>query len=722
MKTLITFVLVVFSLFTFGQNMIYFERQSPYTDFTSGNGSVAIQELGVSSSITILVKYKQLIGGTPISTGWINHTGSAYNDVYNDTIRAVGVYNGDTLIRSKHIFNASNYEVIDATATGFDSHGLYDPGSNAPYEIAITFDGPTTNSDAEITTIFGFGSAIYSVNNVLTINQNNSIFPPVMAPVLFNNTKSQMTINSGNINYLPNANTNNSLLNAYIPRITTRPNTINDCGGEISFERAQLVNDVNLEYSINGAPFTTLTSDNFSGLCAYDTISILGYSPTIMPGDTLVKTQYILRSADSLGQYDFDLSEVEIQLNLNNTTTNGCENTLTFTHYLGNSTDGLGLLLNEFEEVLTVDIDPNFNEYGSICQAQYLYSGVLFGNNPSPFISSNFSDFASLTIVDVNDSVSGLPVNSEVSQTFTDSLLCTSDVIMDRLTSPNYSLQASYTDYVSNNPGTYDENNTTNIGFYTDSISVNGLCHGIYTFNDYDRKRFVFVTDSLQQLDVTYNQLLGNGANGYMVLPDIDTLKLFYEECTNNYNLPFNTVDYYKTNSEVSTVQIPNSGFNIEEFSSSFDLTQGSNSFFLHERPVMMIDYTSYPNPAPYYIIAELFCQNPIKTSLKRRRIIIAPDGTVTQEYDGNVSLSAQENEEEVNIYPNPASQTLTIESSKGWESFEIISTNGRTVKHTNNLEELTETNVDVSQLESGVYLIHLNSNKGTVIKKLIIK
>lgn len=720
MKSLTTFVILFFSFFSYSQNMIYFERQSPYADFSSGNGQVALQELGVSSTIDVFVKYKQLVGGNPISTGWISHSGAVYSDVYDDTIRVVGVYNGDTLIRSKHLFDPNNYEVINATASGFGPHGMYDLNTGNPWEIVITFDGPTSNGDAEIQLSL-FGGSATSVNNVLTIDSGISPIPPFNEFVFFNNGKSRMSIRSLEVNYTPNNPTNNTLLNAYIPRVTTRPATINDCGGEINFERMQLVNDVSLEYSINGAPYSALTNDNLSGLCAYDSISVLGYSPTIMPGDTLVRTKYVLRSADSLGQNDFDLAEVNISLNQNATNPTGCDNTLTFTHFQGTSTQGYGLLMNEFGEVVIIEIDPNFNEFGSICQAQYYYTGVHFGNNPSPFISSNFSDYSSLTIVDQNDSVHGLPINTEINQKYSDSLSCTSDILIERTTTPNYSQNLSYTPFVSNNPGTYEEGTNTQLGLYTDTSSVSGLCPGMYSFNHNNRKKFMFVTDSLQQLDVSYRNLIGDGSNGYMIVPEVDTLKLYYEECTNNYSQPFNTVNSNKTNSQVLTVNIFNTGFNIEEFNMSFDLTQGSNSFYLHERPVTMEDYSAYPNPTPYYTIVELYCESTNKTTIKRRRIIIAPDGTITQEYDGNASLETESSSAEFNVYPNPASDKITIESDHKWSSFDILSTNGKTVfEGSSKMNE--ENAINTSNFESGVYILRIHGEGIMVTKKLIIE
>lgn len=723
MKPLLLLILLTLSFTAVSQNMFYFERQSPYSDFTSGNGQVELKEVGVSSTITILVKYKRLIAGTPTSTGWIEHSGAIYNDVYDDTIRAVGVYYGDTLIQSKHLFDVNNYEVVNISTTGFDQHGVYDMNAGNPWEIIVTFAGPTSNSDAEVSSFFG---SITSVNNVLTLDNSSSgaIPYPVFGPILFNNSKSMITIEAAEINYPPNHQTS-SFLNAYIPRVINRPNTVNDCGGEITFERLQMVNDINLEYSINGAAFTSLTNDNFSGICAYDTIKVLGFSPSVLIGDTLVETQYVLRSADSLGQYDFDMAEVGIALNLNNTSDYGCENTLTFTDYQGNTvTAGDGLLFNDLGEALGVSPQSSFNEYGDICQTQYVYSSNEYGVNPSPLFNYYVTSYFTITILDENNETHGNPVNTNIDQYFSDSLSCTSDLVINRVTSPEFLQGLNYSTLVSNYPNSYeiDANSTISEGTYTDSLSINGLCPGMYVFSHNKRKKFTFVTDSLQQLDVSYRSLIGDGINdNYMTVPEIDTLKLYYEECNNDYSQPFTTVDYHKTNSMVSTVSYANTGFNIEEFNSSFDLTQGANSFYLHERPVTMMDYSYYPNYTPYYIITELYCETSNKSTIKRRKLIIAPDGTVTDLYNGATSLDQENTAQEFSVYPNPSTDEITIESNKQWESFTLVNTSGKVVLRGQNKANMNKVTLNINHLDEGVYILKINSAHASSTK-LVVK
>lgn len=725
MKLILSLILSFVSLTVISQNILYFERQSPYSDFATGNGKVAVKEVGVSSTLTILVKYKQLMGGVPVSTGWITHTGGTYSDVYNDTIQAVGVYYGDTLIQSKHLFDVNNYDVINVTASGFDNHGLYNSSGvnpSLPWNINFYFDGPTTNSDAEVQQIFG--APIQSVNNVLTLNETTGIIPlPYLFNLLsYNSNKSLITIRTDGIGYPPAYQTG-PLLNAYIPRVISRPNTANDCGGVISFERLQMISDVNLEYSINGSTYTPLTNDVFSGLCAFDTIQVLGFSPTAMVGDTLVETQYVLRSIDSVSSNDLDLSQIDIQLNPGGNVGSGCDNDLTFNPYSGTpGAYGYGLVFNDLFEYVTIVNESPFNEYAGFCQSKYHYVAVDIGSSLSPSMKLVVTNYFSFTILDVNNETHGNPVYSSIDQYYTDSLTCTSDLEITRESSPAYFQSISYSPFVSNSPNIYSLDTAVGFDSYTDSIVYSGLCPGMYSFNHDQRNKFVFVTDSLQQLDVSYYELFGNGLNeNYMVIPQIDTLKLYYNECNNDYSQPFTTVNRNKTNSMVSTVNYSNSGFNIEEFNISFDLTQGANSFYLHERPVQMIDYSYFQNLTPYYTITELFCETNSKSIIKRRKIIIAPDGTITDLYYGATAIDKESISQKFNVYPNPTTDEITISSDQKWSSYSIFNTNGKNVLNGENSNNMLSYKLSISQLENGIYILQING-ENAVSKKLIVK
>ncbi|UPT70734.1 MAG: T9SS type A sorting domain-containing protein [Flavobacterium sp. JAD_PAG50586_2] len=75
------------------------------------------------------------------------------------------------------------------------------------------------------------------------------------------------------------------------------------------------------------------------------------------------------------------------------------------------------------------------------------------------------------------------------------------------------------------------------------------------------------------------------------------------------------------------------------------------------------------------------------------------------------------------NVSPNPASSLVTISNTTDAliNSASIVDMNGRVVKNLK-VANLTETQINVSDLAKGVYMINVSSDKGNVTKKLVIK
>jgi len=71
--------------------------------------------------------------------------------------------------------------------------------------------------------------------------------------------------------------------------------------------------------------------------------------------------------------------------------------------------------------------------------------------------------------------------------------------------------------------------------------------------------------------------------------------------------------------------------------------------------------------------------------------------------------------------YPNPANSTVTISSSENILLSEVIITdiNGRTVS-VNKINNLTEAQINVSELTSGIYFMNLTTDSGKAVKKFI--
>ena len=79
--------------------------------------------------------------------------------------------------------------------------------------------------------------------------------------------------------------------------------------------------------------------------------------------------------------------------------------------------------------------------------------------------------------------------------------------------------------------------------------------------------------------------------------------------------------------------------------------------------------------------------------------------GATAYRLDPNLSINNYTFKRNFEIYPNPVSSTLTIESIKNIDNIEIFDSLGRSV-----IFKKSETNIDVSNLETGVYLIKICS------------
>lgn len=84
-----------------------------------------------------------------------------------------------------------------------------------------------------------------------------------------------------------------------------------------------------------------------------------------------------------------------------------------------------------------------------------------------------------------------------------------------------------------------------------------------------------------------------------------------------------------------------------------------------------------------------------------------------------NVSLETIE-EDKINLYPNPASDILNIESSRLIDRVEIYDAKGR-IMHTIDTSS-ANIQTDVSALQNGIYFIHIVQEDQTLIQKIIIQ
>lgn len=71
-------------------------------------------------------------------------------------------------------------------------------------------------------------------------------------------------------------------------------------------------------------------------------------------------------------------------------------------------------------------------------------------------------------------------------------------------------------------------------------------------------------------------------------------------------------------------------------------------------------------------------------------------------------------------VYPNPTSNYIFVESAKAIESFAVYNAHGQKLKDLRNLSGSTK--VDVSDLSSGMYIVSVNTEEGSLTRKLQVK
>ena len=78
---------------------------------------------------------------------------------------------------------------------------------------------------------------------------------------------------------------------------------------------------------------------------------------------------------------------------------------------------------------------------------------------------------------------------------------------------------------------------------------------------------------------------------------------------------------------------------------------------------------------------------------------------------------------EKFNVYPNPATNIVNITNSENLsvKQVEIYDTTGKLI-NTHNFNNEAEIQLNIETLTSGTYLLHLHTDEGTAVKKLIKK
>ena len=92
--------------------------------------------------------------------------------------------------------------------------------------------------------------------------------------------------------------------------------------------------------------------------------------------------------------------------------------------------------------------------------------------------------------------------------------------------------------------------------------------------------------------------------------------------------------------------------------------------------------------------------------------------------YDDLLSVTSSELAQ-FKMYPNPSTDIVNItlpQSITDLNSIEVFDIAGRQIESINSFENLNAIQFNVSAFNSGVYIVRLNTEKGSFAKKLIVK
>jgi len=107
----------------------------------------------------------------------------------------------------------------------------------------------------------------------------------------------------------------------------------------------------------------------------------------------------------------------------------------------------------------------------------------------------------------------------------------------------------------------------------------------------------------------------------------------------------------------------------------------------------------------------------------KNKELYIIDNFGSIYKIEGNILSTTDFNINTVSIYPNPASNNLNVKSSNNSfiKKISIYDLKG-SIALTKNISGLTETNISINLLQSGIYMVKVTSAKGiSIIKKLIV-
>jgi PKD repeat protein len=397
-------------------------------------------------------------------------------------------------------------------------------------------------------------------------------------------------------------------------------------------------------------------------------------------------------------------------------------------------------------------------------------SGSTGWMNPSTTFPYNGTWAVKLTITDAvgcidsvtqHITVSGMPCNASITSSDNGNGIYSFTSIVTGTGSGPYQYYWIFEDggeaFTQNTNHTYTANGTYEIALFTEDLSNN--CQSLafdtvtvtnigcpsttpnFNYIDNGNGNYTFTNTSSGNYFIS-NWNFGDGNTSSQISPNhtfssngVYTVVLAISD--SNIVATGTCIDYHTISINVTNVPVPlpcNSGFSIysDSINNNFivvNSSSGSNLTFFWEFGDGNTSTLAYPNyayttPGPFNLCLTVddgngcvstYCDtigsNGVVFKLSNLSINVVAPPILT-------AIDNQENlKSEVNIYPNPASNTITITNSKiKLSQINIIDVTGKSIKTITKNKNA----IDISDLSNGIYFIQIISDKEIITKKFI--
>ena len=126
---------------------------------------------------------------------------------------------------------------------------------------------------------------------------------------------------------------------------------------------------------------------------------------------------------------------------------------------------------------------------------------------------------------------------------------------------------------------------------------------------------------------------------------------------------------------------------------------------------------TVIANPAANFVFTNWTENGNVVSTQARYAFTVTGNRNLVANFQGGIGVGEQENT--IAVYPNPTNGTIIVEGEE-MNEIRIVNTFGQMVYNAKVNDELVR--IDLSQMAAGVYVMHIGTNNGVVVKQIVVK